>query len=125
MTSEPDGPRIFTGSVYDPPDAPYFRYLVSRTWPPGLERGAVDQWDRELAPSTALLEAWSGSEIDDATFEKRYEAELEERPSLIGWAARVSENGVVLVDDADAEPSPRSVLASILTRRVEAMRNGD
>ena len=125
MTAEADGPRIVTGSVYDPPDAPYFRYLVARSWPSGVERGAVDQWDRELAPSNALLEAWRAGEIDQATFEERYEAELDEQPAMIGWAVRTaSVNGIVLVDDADAEPSPRSVLASILTRRVAAARDG-
>jgi uncharacterized protein YeaO (DUF488 family) len=121
VTSEPDHPRIVTGSVYDPPEAPYFRYLVARNWPPGVQRGAVDQWDRELAPSAELLEAWRAGTIDDATFEQRYEAELDERPAMIGWAVRTAEvNGIVLVDDADSEPAPRSVLASILRRRLDA-----
>lgn len=119
MTSDSDAPQIVTGSVYDPPDAPYFRYLVTRRWPPGLQRGAVDQWDRELAPSTPLLDAWRANEIDDATFEQRYEAELDERPALLGWAVRTaSASGIALVDDAATEPAPRSVLASILTRRL-------
>ncbi len=125
MTTDSDGPTIVTGSVFEPPDAPYFRYLVSRTWPAGVQRGAVDQWDRELAPSLPLLEAWRAGEIDLPTFEARYEAELDERPALIGWAVRTaSVNGIVLVDDAEEEPAPRSVLAAILTRRVEAARNG-
>ncbi len=125
MTSEPAAPRIVTGSVYDPPDAPYFRYLVARRWPPGIQRGAVDQWDRELAPSTPLLEAWRANEIDDATFEQRYETELDARPALIGWAVRTAAaNGIVLVDDAPSEPAPRSVLASILSRRLAAARDG-
>lgn len=119
MTANHTGPRIITGSVFDPPDAPYFRYLVARHWPAGVERGSVDQWDRELAPSDALLEAWRRGQIDDVTFEQRYEAELDERPAMIGWAVRTaSVNGIVLVDDADAEPAPRSVLASILSRRI-------
>jgi uncharacterized protein YeaO (DUF488 family) len=114
-----------TGSVFDPPDAPHFRYLVSRTWPAGVARGAVDQWDRELAPSPSLLEAWRSSAIDLETFEARYEVELDQRPALIGWAVRTaSVNGIVLVDDAAEEPAPRTVLASILRRRVEAARSG-
>jgi uncharacterized protein YeaO (DUF488 family) len=124
VTSDGDAPQIVTGSVYDPPDAPYFRYLVARRWPPGVQRDAVDQWDRELAPSTPLLDAWRANQIDDATFEQRYEAELDERPPLLGWAVRTaSVSGIVLVDDADREPSPRSALASILRRRL-AEHNG-
>ena len=120
MTTEGE-PRIVTGSVFDPPDAPYFRYLVARNWPAGVQRGAVDQWDRELAPSAPLFEAWRAGKVDDATFEQRYEAELDERPAMIGWAVRTATvNGIVLVDDAPEEPSPRSVLASILARRLAA-----
>jgi hypothetical protein len=32
-------------------------------------------------------------------------------------------NGIVLVDDHEQEPAPRSVLAAILTRRIEAGAN--
>lgn len=125
MTTDPTDLNIYTGSVFDPPEAPHFRYLVSRTWPAGVPRGAVDQWDRELAPSLTLLDAWRNAEVDDATFEQRYEAELDERPGLLGWAVRTaSVNGIVLVDDAEQEPSPRTVLASILARRIEAESNG-
>ena len=126
MSSEFKGPKIVTGSVYDPPDAPYFRYLVARSWPPNVQRGSVDQWDRELAPTTQLLEAWRAAEIDDAVFEQRYEAELNERPAMIGWAVRTAAvNGIALVDDADSELAPRSVLASILARRLAADQGGD
>ncbi|MDA0353790.1 MAG: DUF488 family protein [Chloroflexi bacterium] len=121
MTTDDSAPKIVTGSVFDPPEAPYFRYLIARRWPAGVPRGAVDQWDRELAPSDALLTAWQAGEVDDQAFEARYEAELEQRPAMIGWAARTAAvNGIVLVDDAVAEPAPRTVLASILARRIAA-----
>ena len=122
MTEPPREPQIFTGSVFDPPEAPHFRYLVARNWPRGVSRGAVDQWDRELAPSSELLEAWRSGEIDGETFEERYEAELEVRPALLNWVVRtVSVNGIVLVDDAEDGHAPREVLASIVRRRVEAL----
>lgn len=120
MTTDSDEPTIFTESVYDPPEAPYFRYLVARTWPSGVTRGHVDQWDREIAPSLELLEAWRTAEIDEPSFEARYEAELDAQPAMIDWAVRTaSVSGIVLVDDAPAEPSPRSVLARIIRRRAE------
>ncbi|MBT5773640.1 MAG: hypothetical protein HOH95_04605, partial [Dehalococcoidia bacterium] len=117
--SDNEAAKIATGSVFDPPDAPYFRFFVARTWPPGIERGAVDQWDRELAPSTELVSAWRLGEIDDAAFESRYEAELDANPSMLGWAVRTASlNGITLVDDFDSEPAPRTVLAAILARRI-------
>jgi len=120
VTTENDGPNIFTESVYDLPEAPYFRYLIARTWPRGVTRGHVDQWDREIAPSLELLEAWRTDEIDEPTFEVRYEAELDQQPAMIRWAVRTaSMAGIVLVDDAHEEPSPRSVLARIIRRRAE------
>jgi uncharacterized protein YeaO (DUF488 family) len=119
VTSEQPPPRIVTGSVYEPPTDPYSRFLVSRTWPSGVPRGAVDQWDRDLAPSAALLEAWRSGAIDDATFEARYEAELLEQPAVLAWTVRQAALvGIALVDDAEAEPSPRTVLAAILARHV-------
>jgi uncharacterized protein YeaO (DUF488 family) len=126
VTSEPGSPRIVTGSVFDPPEAPYFRYLVSRRWPSGVERGAVDQWDRELAPSDDLLESWRSGAVDDETFEARYEAELEERPALLGWVVRTAEvNGIALVDDVGDGRAPREVLASIMERRIAAGESED
>jgi uncharacterized protein YeaO (DUF488 family) len=122
--SDDEAPKIATGSVFDPPDAPYFRFFVSRTWPSGIERGAVDQWDRELAPSTELVSAWRLGKIDDAEFGARYEAELDANSSMLGWAMRTASlNGITLVDDFDSEPAPRTVLAAILERRIAAERD--
>ena len=123
--SDDEALKIATGSVFDPPDAPYSRFFVSRTWPAGIERGSVDQWDRELAPSTELVSAWRAGEIDDAAFEARYEAELGARPSLLAWAMRTASlNGIALVDDFTEEPAPRTVLAAILERRIAAEQDG-
>ncbi len=123
--SDEEAVKIATGSVFDPPDAPYFRFFVSRTWPAGIERGAVDQWDRELAPSTDLVSAWRAGEIDDAVFEARYEAELDSHSSMLGWAIRTASlNGIALVDDFEEEPAPRTVLAAIIERRIAAAGDG-
>ena len=37
-----------------------FRVLVDRLWPRGVskERAALDLWDKDVAPSTELREAW-------------------------------------------------------------------
>ena len=58
--------RIATGSVYHPPAEPYPRLLVMRRWPRGVKKGAVDQWERDLGPSDALLEAYQSDPLCQA-----------------------------------------------------------
>lgn len=80
-----------------------FRVLVDRLWPRGIskERACLDRWAKEVAPSTALRNAWHGDarghEPDHfAAFAASYRAELEVDPAR----AALSE----LVDLARAEP---------------------
>ena len=65
--------------VYDEP-APSdgTRVLVERLWPRGLskERGHIDLWLKEIAPSKELR-TWFGHDPEKfAEFRRRYEAEL-------------------------------------------------
>lgn len=66
--------------AYDPP-APDdgCRVLVDRLWPRGLskERAAVDEWLREVAPSTVLRRWFAHDPVRWAEFKRRYSAELE------------------------------------------------
>lgn len=103
--------------VYDDP-APDdgHRVLVDRMWPRGLskERAGVDEWARDLAPSTDLRR-WFGHDPERfAEFRARYRDELAARaekldelrerarrePVTILYAARDEEcnNGVVVAE---------------------------
>ncbi|MGW2816408.1 DUF488 domain-containing protein [Streptomyces sp. NPDC001415] len=65
--------------VYDPPeDGDGVRVLVDRLWPRGLskERAAVDEWPKELTPSTELRRWYHEDRTRYAEFQERYEAEL-------------------------------------------------
>uniref|UniRef100_A0AAU2VG90 DUF488 family protein n=1 Tax=Streptomyces sp. NBC_00003 TaxID=2903608 RepID=A0AAU2VG90_9ACTN len=67
--------------VYDPPeDGDGVRVLVDRLWPRGLskERAAVDEWPKELTPSTELRRWYHEDRTRYAEFQERYEAELAE-----------------------------------------------
>ncbi|WP_406509801.1 DUF488 domain-containing protein [Streptomyces sp. NBC_00212] len=67
--------------VYDPPeDGDGVRVLVDRLWPRGLskERAAVDEWPKELTPSTELRRWYHEDRTRYPEFQKRYEAELAE-----------------------------------------------
>jgi uncharacterized protein YeaO (DUF488 family) len=72
-------PEVRTRRVYDDPSPEDGRrVLVDRLWPRGLAkaRAGIDEWAKEVAPSTELRR-WYGH--DPARFEefrRRYQAEL-------------------------------------------------
>ena len=65
--------------VYDAPaKSDGWRVLVDRIWPRGLKKreAQIDEWLKEIAPSTALRK-WFGHEPEKwPEFQKRYRAEL-------------------------------------------------
>ncbi len=66
--------------VYAPPEeSDGFRVLVDRLWPRGVpkERGRVDLWLREVAPSDELRRWYSHDPTKWKEFQERYRAELE------------------------------------------------
>ncbi len=72
---------ITTKRVYDPPGrTDGIRILVDRIWPRGMKKEAarLDEWPREIAPSTRLRN-WFGHKPERwAEFQKRYWKELGE-----------------------------------------------
>jgi uncharacterized protein YeaO (DUF488 family) len=71
--------RVFLGRVYDDPSAEGgLRVLVDRVWPRGLTKDAaqLDEWIKDVAPSTALRR-WYGHRPERfSEFRRRYLAEL-------------------------------------------------
>ena len=61
------------------------RFLVDRLWPRGIKKEAlaIDGWLKEIAPSDELRR-WFGHSADKwDEFQRRYFAELEEKPELL------------------------------------------
>lgn len=118
----PPEPRIALGSVYHPPDDPYPRLLVMRRWPRGVAKAAVDQWEPDLGPSTALLRAYQAGEMPWTAFAERYRAEILDRPSLLEWVARMADStGVTLVCGSHPdEECHRSLLGALIRERTQA-----
>jgi uncharacterized protein YeaO (DUF488 family) len=73
--------RIDVRRVYDPPHPDDgYRTLVDRIWPRGLTRtaAAIDEWRRDIAPSTELRH-WYGHHPDRfPAFRDRYRSELDD-----------------------------------------------
>jgi uncharacterized protein YeaO (DUF488 family) len=106
--------------IYDAatPDDGY-RVLIDGIWPRGVsrERAAVDEWARELAPSTELRR-WYGHEPDRfEEFARRYRLELgAQRARLDELRGRGGTGTVTLLFAArDAEHSNATVLLDVLT----------
>lgn len=72
--------------AYDPPTAMTgARLLVDRLWPRGVAKAKLqlDDWPKEVTPSTALRE-WFHADPDRwPEFRKRYEAELAANPEAV------------------------------------------
>ncbi|MCC6236830.1 MAG: DUF488 family protein [Dehalococcoidia bacterium] len=112
--------QLATGSVYHPPDEAYPRLLIMRRWPRGIAKGAVDQWERELGPSTELLKEYQSEAIDWDEFASRYRAQVEARPELLDWVVRMaSTTGVVLLCSSH-DPCHRDILAEVVRERAGA-----
>jgi uncharacterized protein YeaO (DUF488 family) len=107
--------------VYDPP-APEdgCRVLIDRLWPRGIsrERARLDDWDKQLAPSTELRQ-WFGHEPTRfVEFRRRYIEELRsERARLTALRRRARHGTLTLVYSAhDSEHNDAVVLAEVLRR---------
>lgn len=72
--------------VYDPAAADDGRrILVDRVWPRGLRRedAAIDEWLREIAPSSELRRWFAHDRARWDEFVRRYRAELDSMPETV------------------------------------------
>jgi uncharacterized protein YeaO (DUF488 family) len=112
--------------AYDEPTADDgYRVLVDRVWPRGRtkEHLRLDEWARDLGPSTQLRK-WFGHDPARWTeFQARYHAELAEpgrSRTLDALAERARQARVTLVFGAhDAEHNQARVIADELERRMK------
>lgn len=84
--------------VYDAADASDgFRVLVDRIWPRGLskQKAALDDWARDVAPSTELRK-WFGH-VDERyeEFRERYRAELDVNDAVAALRALAGQHDTV------------------------------
>lgn len=78
---------IRTKRIYEPADAADgFRVLVDRVWPRGVSKteARIDEWLKEVAPSTALRKWFRHDPAKWAEFKRRYWQELARHREPIG-----------------------------------------
>jgi uncharacterized protein YeaO (DUF488 family) len=115
--------------AYDSPAATDgYRVLIDRLWPRGVarQRAKLNEWDQELAPSTALRQWFAHEPGRFAEFRRRYIEELrDQRPRLAELRRRARDGTVTLVYSArDSEHNDAVVLAEMLRRGLPADPEG-
>ncbi|MFG1694112.1 DUF488 domain-containing protein [Nonomuraea sp. NPDC049309] len=113
--------KVRVRRVYDEPrDDDGTRVLVDRLWPRGLskDRAALDEWCKQVAPSTELRTWYRHDPGLFAEFARRYRGELEEpeRAEAVAHLRELARDGVLtlLTATRQAEISEAAVLAEVL-----------
>ncbi len=80
--------------VYEPPAVEDgFRVLIDHLWPRGVQKeaAAVDEWLKEIAPSTGLRKWFSHDPEKWKEFKRRYFSELDEKREAVAKLAEKAE----------------------------------
>jgi uncharacterized protein YeaO (DUF488 family) len=106
-------PKVKLKRAYDPPaNADGCRVLVDRVWPRGVSKDELrlDEWPKNVAPSTALRKWFDHVPAKWAAFKKRYFVELEERADAVdALRAKMRRGTVTLVFAAKDTPYNNAV----------------
>jgi uncharacterized protein YeaO (DUF488 family) len=96
------------------------RVLIDRIWPRGVsrKRACLDEWARDLAPSSELRRWFGHDPARFAEFRRRYESELAAQEAKLRDLRRIARDGTLtLVYGArDTEHNDAVVLADFLER---------
>jgi uncharacterized protein YeaO (DUF488 family) len=113
--------------AYEPASpADGYRVLIDRLWPRGVSRrqARLDEWDKELSPSSRLRRWFGHDPRRFQEFRRRYIEELRgQRPRLTGLRRRARQGTLTLVYSArDSEHNDAVVLVEVLRRGLPADR---
>ncbi|HEY4255919.1 MAG TPA: DUF488 domain-containing protein [Candidatus Udaeobacter sp.] len=110
--------------VYDKPaKSDGYRVLVDRLWPRGVKKNQarIDQWLKDIAPSTKLRK-WFGHDPSRwKEFKKRYAAELDDQRDQVEQLARAAKKRTVtlLFGAKDTEHNNAVALKEYLMSKVK------
>ena len=113
MASSIPARNIRLKRAYEAPSRDGPRILVDRLWPRGIskQKAALDQWMKEIAPSTELREWFGHDPARWAEFQKRYAAELRaNRTSLAELRAIARRGKLTLIYAAQDEQHNHAVV---------------
>jgi uncharacterized protein YeaO (DUF488 family) len=115
--------KVRVRRVYDAPRSDDgSRVLVDRLWPRGLtkERAQLDEWCKQIAPSTELRRWYNHDPDKFDEFSRRYRSELEdsERATALAHLRELAEQAplTLLTAAKRSDISEATVLEGLLTR---------
>jgi len=111
--------------VYDPPShTDGRRLLVDRLWPRGLKKegSRIDEWIRDVAPSTELRSWFSHDSGKWIEFKKRFFKELDRNKDLVDRIASTARKGTITLLYGSKEERYNNAVA--LKEYVEARMRG-
>ena len=108
--------------AYEPPaSADGIRILVDRLWPRGVskEEASLDEWEKDIAPSTELRKWFGHDPARWAEFQRRYRAELQQHDDILKHIRTLAKtHTVTLIYGAhDEEHNDAVVLKDVLLGR--------
>jgi len=113
--------KVQVRRIYDPPErGDGTRVLVDRLWPRGLAKtkAALDEWCKEVAPSTELRNWYSHDSSRFIEFARRYHVELmqPERSDALAHLRELMKHRTLTLLTATKQPeiSGAEVLARML-----------
>jgi uncharacterized protein YeaO (DUF488 family) len=99
--ADQESPQIRLRRAYDAPSrSDGYRVLVDRVWPRGVSRAELrlDDWLKEVAPSTELRKWFDHDPARWTAFKDRYFLELDQQPEVLErLQAKCREGTVTLV----------------------------
>jgi uncharacterized protein YeaO (DUF488 family) len=100
--------------AYDPPRrSDGYRVLVDRVWPRGRSRGdlQLDEWRKEIAPSTRLRQWFGHDPARWKQFQQRYFSELEKKQDSIPDLVTRARNGRITLVYGAKDPDHNQAVA--------------
>ena len=98
-----------------------YRVLIDRLWPRGVSKkdAKLDQWNKELAPSTELRKWFDHTPERFEDFKKRYREELKSQEVELNqlYAMAKSKDITLLYAAKDEEMNNAVVLREILSKK--------
>ena len=112
-------PGVRAKRIYEKPNADDgYRVLIDHIWPRGItrERAKLDEWAKELAPSSELRKWFDHRPERFAGFKSRYQSELAAHADVIDELRRRAASGplTILYAARDQEHNNAVVLVALL-----------
>ena len=107
--------------IYDAPsETDGCRVLVDRLWPRGItkERARLDEWNRDVAPSTELRKWFGHAPERFGEFAKRYREEMSQQREALEHLREIAASGrlTLLIAGKNPEINHAAVLKEILEK---------